>query len=524
MELRRHDRRPRGLSGSAIDWSTIRGAFTVGNKLYLGTASTLMVAGFDGRTIGTLSAVNPYHDPKWMNWPNGSGGTYDGANPPFYSQLSSVRGMFYDQGKLFYANGGSALQSLPFSPDSGIVAPISTAVSSSMSFSDVGGMFAVGSTLYYVKRSTGDLYSIGWTGSTTSGSATLVDGPSNGGRNWNGRALFIGNGPPNQAPTASFTSYCVGLTCRLDASASADPDGAVTGWSWQLGDGATDSGMTLEHTYATAGPTSVTLTVTDNSGATASITKTVQPVAAPAGTGFIARSGTTDAASTVKSMTVPAEAQAGDTLLLHWVGDPASAPADPAGWTQVRTVSIGTSLATFVWTKQASAADPGSTVTLTQPVSRRTTAQLLVYRGYAGVAASAAITDSGTATHVTPAQAVQDGDYVVDFFADRSTTTTSWTPAPRTDRPWLGPRHVDDPVLDLRVRRRRSPLGGHRPRDQRRGQRSLHQGDRDECGPASLTTGRPPRPHTGVGAALLNSLAALSTRRGDGGRSSCCAG
>ena len=57
-----------------------------------------MVAGFNGRTIGATSAVNPYHDPKWMNWPNGSGGTYDGANPPFYSQLSSVSGMFYDQG------------------------------------------------------------------------------------------------------------------------------------------------------------------------------------------------------------------------------------------------------------------------------------------------------------------------------------------------------------------------------------------------------------------------------------------
>ena len=185
------------LSGSAIDWSTIRGAFTVGNKLYLGTASTLKVAGFNGRTIGATSDVNPYHDPKWMNWPNGSGGTYDGANPPFYSQLSSVTGMFYHQGKIYYANGGAALQSLPFSPDSGIVGPISTAVSSSMSFADVSGMFVAGSKLYFVKRSTGDLYSIAWTGSTTTGSATLVNGPGSGGRNWNGRALFLGNPPPN---------------------------------------------------------------------------------------------------------------------------------------------------------------------------------------------------------------------------------------------------------------------------------------------------------------------------------------
>ena len=72
-------------SGSAIDWSTIRGAFTVGDKLYLGTTGTLQVAGFNGQSIGTVSAVNPYHDPKWMTWPNGSGGTYDGANPSFYS-------------------------------------------------------------------------------------------------------------------------------------------------------------------------------------------------------------------------------------------------------------------------------------------------------------------------------------------------------------------------------------------------------------------------------------------------------
>ena len=416
-------------SGSAIDWSTIRGSFTVGNKLYLGTASTLRVAGFNGSTIGTLSDVNPYHDPKWMNWPNGSGGTYDGATPTFYGQLSSVTGMFYHQGKLYYANSGASLRSLPFSPDSGIVGPVATAVSSSMSFADVGGMFVAGSKLYYVKRSTGDLFSIAWTGTTTSGSATLVNGPSNGGRNWNGRALFLGNGPANQAPTASFTSSCVGLTCQLDASASTDPDGTITGWSWALGGGVTRSGRTVEHTFATAGPKSVTLTVTDSSGTTASTTRTVEPVAVPSGTGFIARSGTTDAASKVKSMPVPAQAQAGDTLLLHWVGDPASAPADPAGWTRVRTVAIGSALSTFVWTKQASAADAGTTVTLTQPVWRRTTAQLLVYRGYSGVAASAAVTDSGTATHVTPAQPVQTGDYVVAFFADRSTTTSSWTPA-----------------------------------------------------------------------------------------------
>ena len=267
------------------------------------------MASFDGRNIGTVSDVNPYHDPKWKDWPNGSGGTYDGNNPNFYSTLSSVTGMFYNQGFIYYTTGSSTLYSLGFSPDSGIVAPTATSVSSSMSFADVGGMFVSGSTLYYVKRSTGDLYSTSWTGTTTTGTATLVDGPSTGGHNWNGRALFLGNPAPNPPPAASFVSSCVGMTCTFDGSASSDPGGTVTGWSWSFGDDATDTGTTAEHTYTTAGSKSVTLTVTDNAGATASVTKTVNPVAVTAGTGFIARSATTDAASTTKSMTVPSDAR-----------------------------------------------------------------------------------------------------------------------------------------------------------------------------------------------------------------------
>ncbi|SNU02470.1 hypothetical protein SAMN06298212_1381, partial [Ruaniaceae bacterium KH17] len=215
---------------TAIDWSTVRGAFTVGDKLYVGTPNTLRVASFDGKNIGTLSEVNPYNDPKWMNWPNGSGGTYNGNKPNFYGTLSSVRGMFYDGGYLYYTTGSSTLYKIGFSPDSGIVAPAATAVSSSLNFSDVSGMFVDGDKLYHVRRSTGALYSIGWNGSTTTGSATLVNGPSNGGRNWEGRALFLGQTEANKPPVASFTSSCVGLTCTLDGSGSSDPDGEITAW------------------------------------------------------------------------------------------------------------------------------------------------------------------------------------------------------------------------------------------------------------------------------------------------------
>ena len=419
---------PEQLTGTPIDWATVRGAFTVGDKLFVGTTGMLKVASFDGSSIGALREINPYHDPKWMYVPNGSGGTYDGVTPTFYGQLASVTGMFYTAGKLYYANGQSTLKTLPFSPDSGIVGGVASTVTSSMNFTDVGGMFVVGSTLYYVKRSTGDLFSIGWTGSTTAGTATLVSGPTTGGPNWHGRAVFLGNRPANLAPSASFTAQCTGMTCHLDGSTSSDPDGTITSWAWDFGDGTTSSDMTVDHEYAAGGPVSVTLTVTDNTGTSSVVTKAVTPIATPPGTGFVAQAATTDSYDLVKSLTIPSGTESGDTLLLAWSGEASSVPGDPVGWTQVRTVSVGTSLTAIVWTKQASSGDAGSVVALTQPVKKRTVAQLLVYRGFSGVASSAAVSDSAVATHLTPEQPVLDSDLVVSIFADRSTDTSSWTP------------------------------------------------------------------------------------------------
>ncbi|MGN6605954.1 MAG: PKD domain-containing protein [Jatrophihabitans sp.] len=73
----------------------------------------------------------------------------------------------------------------------------------------------------------------------------------------------------NRPPTASFTVSCPTLTCSFDAGGSADPDGTITGYAWDFGDGATGTGVTTTHTYA-AGQYTATLTVTDDLGATAS--------------------------------------------------------------------------------------------------------------------------------------------------------------------------------------------------------------------------------------------------------------
>ena len=72
----------------------------------------------------------------------------------------------------------------------------------------------------------------------------------------------------NTPPVASFTTACTGIACNFNGSASSDSDGTITSYAWNLGDGTVVSGPTVSHTYATGGSYLVTLTVTDNSGAT----------------------------------------------------------------------------------------------------------------------------------------------------------------------------------------------------------------------------------------------------------------
>lgn len=92
----------------------------------------------------------------------------------------------------------------------------------------------------------------------------------------------------NAVPVANFTatpdSGFAPLSVTFDASSSSDPDGAIVAWTWNFGDGVTGSGPSVTHVYATAGTFTASLTVTDDSGATASATHSigVQAAVAPA--------------------------------------------------------------------------------------------------------------------------------------------------------------------------------------------------------------------------------------------------
>jgi PKD repeat protein len=79
----------------------------------------------------------------------------------------------------------------------------------------------------------------------------------------------------NQSPVAVFTYGCTDLTCDFDGSGSSDSDGTIVSYDWDFGDGNTSTQQNPSHTYATAGIYSVSLTVTDDDGATDTTSQSV---------------------------------------------------------------------------------------------------------------------------------------------------------------------------------------------------------------------------------------------------------
>lgn len=229
----------------------------------------------------------------------------------------------------------------------------------------------------------------------------------------------------NQAPSAQATASCTQLACSFDASGSSDPDGQVSGYAWDFGDDATGTGRTLVHSYAGPGNYQVTLTVTDDKGATATSQVTVSPTAATTGIGFRGASDTAVAATSA-TVTVPASVQPGDLLVLD-VGAAGSATQTlPAGWTQVASIAPWPVLTT-VWQHTATAGEAGSPVTVTFGAQQKATLALLAYSdaGPISPAAAATATDATSAgSHEQPTvTAAVAGSRALWFWNVKSSST-----------------------------------------------------------------------------------------------------
>lgn len=229
-------------------------------------------------------------------------------------------------------------------------------------------------------------------------------------------AALIATGDGNTPPTAAFSASCSDLSCSF-ADGSSDSDGTIVSWAWNFDDGATSTSQNPSHSFAAAGDYTVSLTVTDNDGATATrssiVSVTSGGVNSPPSAAF------TDSCTDLScAFTDTSSDSDGTVVSWSWnFGDGASStlrnPSHAYGAAGTYTVSL-------VVSDDAGASDTASTqVTVSDPVSGGVTASVNAYKvrgfhtfDYSWSGAGSASVDiylNGSVTATT----ANDGSYTV---------------------------------------------------------------------------------------------------------------
>ncbi|WP_155849354.1 PKD domain-containing protein [Arthrobacter sp. H20] len=497
----------------AVAWDSVRGGFVAAGSMYLAMSNgELHQRSFNGSQIGGPTVINL----------NGL------AN--FASEMQSMTGLFYSNGRIYFTLAGqTSLFMRHFEIDSGIVGAQRFTIAGptgGMTWSSVRGMFLAGDTLYWASAD-GNLNALDWTESvgdgTVSGTSAAVSGPALDGTNWTAKGLIAkpgtapppANGPPsarfsqtcdglectfngagstdsdgtvdsyawtssdggsgtaavftrkfasagtydvtltvtdndgatspttqevtvsaappvNKAPTASFTDICEDLTCTFDGSGSSDPDGAVSGYAWAFEGGPAAEGEVVTRTFAAAGSYNVTLTVTDNAGATGTVSRAIVVSGVPDPTtpvAFVASTASSNTGSVAThSVTVPAQVRAGDVMVAMFSTNSGTVGVThPSGWI-VSAEGATTSMRSVMYGRLATAADAGSTVSVRTATFNRGTLVITVYRGaqIAGASFDLETETISRAQHTTPTLPAAAGDWVLSYWADKTAGTSSW--------------------------------------------------------------------------------------------------
>ncbi|WP_323791437.1 PKD domain-containing protein [Nocardioides sp.] len=419
-----------------IEWGGVRGAFMVNGDLYTALADgSFSVRSFDGTAYGPVRSVD----------------AADQLVPlaAWAGDIRSATGMFFDGGRIYFTLVGSdQLYYRYFTPESGVVGAKRLVASGPVAGSDfeaVRGMFVTADHLFW-GESDGTLHRMDWrqtdqAAEPVAGTASVVSGPGTDSADWSARTSFIYQGPEGAAVDvdAAFTHSCVGLTCAFDGTSSQVQGTTISSYDWAFGDGAGDSGATVEHTYAGAGTFPVTLTVTTSGGATSSTTEPVTVSAAGETLAHVA-STSSGANSNSHDVDLPAAVQPGDRLVLHVTLNNANVThTGPPGWSALDTVD-GRGVTAASWTRVAAPGDAGTTVTVDVSDYAKGVLSLSAYRSSSGsttVAAHAGALDSTSGTsHTAPDLTVaSSGAWVVTSWVTKSSTAHSLTaPASSTVR------------------------------------------------------------------------------------------
>ncbi|WP_158647904.1 PKD domain-containing protein [Nocardioides houyundeii] len=505
-----------GVAGAAravpgLSASTVNGAFMINGWLYVAQSDgKLTRRTFDGTTFGPAVQVNT--------------GDQIRADTTWSDDIRNTTGMFYENGRIYFTRSGTnELRYRYFTPESGVVGGkrmVASGNVTGLSFSSVRGMFFADGKLYW-SDTAGALRSIDWrdngpAGAPVAGTAALVSGPTVDRVSWSGRELFLfqdsqGRGAA-MAPEASFTNACTSLRCDFDGTSTVTPGGSVTSWAWDFGDGSTGTGATPSHAYAAAGSYTVRLTVTSSRGDTSTTTKSIQvtrvnqrPTAVftvscqgmacsfdgggssdPDGalthawnfgdgaygsgatpthvyasegtrpvtltvtdTDGVAVSVTHDVTATLQRVdfvgaaaananagkhrvTVPAAVREGDLLVLHLALNTDVPITDPAGWSLLESHTDG-GLVARSYSKRAAASDADSTVLVALGAAAKGDLSVVAYRGTGGrravVADHKGVIDTTRGDqHVSPRVTVPTGGgWVSTYWALKTSVEASWS-------------------------------------------------------------------------------------------------